>query len=333
MKRLALGLILACLMAGLAAAGLAWREIVRPGPQENRVTILISTGSGPGRIARTLDEAGAIRHELLFKASARILGLDRKLKAGEYAIDPRRSIREILKMLEEGRTVLRRVTLSEGLTSRQIVEALEQTEGLAGAASHIPDEGALLPETYYFSYGDSVDLILGRMRAAQAELLDALWPERAEDLPFGSREEAIVLASIIEKETGRDDERDLVASVFINRLKRGMRLQSDPTVIYGLTGGEPLGRPIRQSELDAATAFNTYSIKGLPPQPIANPGRAAILAALNPARSDYLYFVADGAGGHAFAATHEAHVSNVKAWRRRMREAIPSPEPGAKSSH
>lgn len=309
-----------------AGFGLFLHEIERPGPLREEAVLEIAPGSGPGVIAHALARMGAVRHPLLFRLAARLSGLDRSLKAGEYALAPGQSVRSLLAMMHEGRVLLHRVTLSEGLTSRQIVAILEASEGLAGPASAIPPEGTLLPETYYYRRGETVDAVLARMHEAQNALLAALWPERTPGLPFSQPQEAIILASIVEKETGRPEERPLVASVFINRLKRGMRLQSDPTVIYGVTGGEPLGRPIRKSELAAESGYNTYRLDGLPPTPIANPGAAAIRATLMPAESDWLYFVADGTGGHVFAATLEAHNRNVAAWRARRR-AIPSEAP------
>jgi len=195
------------------------------------------------------------------------------------------------------------------------------TEVLTGDITRLPPEGRLLPETYLVDRGTSRQAVIDRMEAAQDALIADLWPNRADDLPFDTPEEAIILASVVEKETGIAHERPLVAAVFVNRMRRGMRLQSDPTIIYGLTQGEPLGRGIRRSELDSTSnPYNTYQIDGLPPTPIANPGREAIAAVLNPPDSAYLFFVADGTGGHAFSETYAEHNRHVARWRRIERE-------------
>jgi UPF0755 protein len=209
-----------------------------------------------------------------------------------------------------------RVTLAEGVTSWQVVEELKQAEFLSGEVAALPAEGALAPDSYEVARGLERAVLIGRMEENQAQILAELWQARAEGLPFDTPEEAMVLASIVEKETGVPEERRQVASVFVNRLERGIRLQTDPTVIYGVTNGQgALGRGLRQSELRRETPYNTYVIDGLPPTPIANPGRASIEAALNPDATDYLYFVADGTGGHAFAETLAEHNENVARWR------------------
>jgi len=227
--------------------------------------------------------------------------------------DPQQALRIVV----SGQTVTRTLTIPEGLTSREIVARLRQAPGLTGEIAEVPDEGDLLPETYHYERGDSRSELMARMREAMDRTLDALWPERAEDLPFDSRLEAVTLASIVEKETAVPDERALVAGVFVNRLARGMRLQSDPTVRYALTEGEAeLGRPLTRADWRIDHPYNTYQNAGLPPGPIANPGRDALEAALNPADTDYLYFVADGSGGHAFAKTLREHNRNVAEWRK-----------------
>jgi UPF0755 protein len=209
-----------------------------------------------------------------------------------------------------------RVALAEGVTSWSIVQALNAIDTLEGDVEEIPDEGWLAPDSYSFSPGDSVEGMLAQMRARQERILDEEWAARADDLPYESAEEALIMASIVEKETGQAEERPQVASVFVNRLRQGWRLQTDPTVIYGVTEGRGvLGRGLRQSELDAVTPWNTYRIDGLPPTPIANPGRAAIRAALNPDTTEYFFFVADGTGGHAFSRTLDEHNRNVERWR------------------
>lgn len=313
------------ILTGLAG-GLFYHQISRPGPLSTPQRILVERGKGLGAIAHMLEQRGLLRDRLSFRLTARLLKADRDVRAGEFEIKPHASVLEILDELRFGDAVLRRVTIPEGLSSAQIVALLSEAEGLVGEIDRIPAEGTLLPETYYFSYGDERQTILKRMERAQLDLLALLWPDRAPDLPFSTELEAITLASIIEKETANHAEKPLVASVFVNRLRRNMRLQSDPTVIYGVTGGEPLGRPILRSELDRETPFNTYRIKGLPPHPIANPGAASIAAALHPADSDYLYFVADGKGGHAFATRLFEHNANVARWRRLLKDRATSSE-------
>ena len=206
------------------------------------------------------------------------------------------------------------------MTSAQIVRTLDAIETLVDDDPSVPPEGTLLPETYLTPRGMSQSELLQTMAEAQTELMDELWPNRAPDLPFETREEAIILASIVEKETGVGMERDMVAGVFVNRLRRGIKLQSDPTIIYGITGGDPIGRRIRRSEIDRVTDWNTYQIPALPRTPICNPGEAAIRAVLNPAETDALFFVADGTGGHAFARTLAEHNRNVEKWRQIQRE-------------
>jgi UPF0755 protein len=223
----------------------------------------------------------------------------------------------LLDKLVEGKSIRHKVTVAEGLTSQQVVRKLLDHPELTGEIQEIPAEGSLLPDTYLFRRGESRQDILNRMAQAQQVFLAEHWKNRAPDLPIDTPQEALILASIVEKETAVEGERPQIAAVFENRLKKGMRLQSDPTIIYGLVGGEgKLGRPILQSELDKKTVYNTYQIDGLPPTPIANPGRSAILATLNPAETDALYFVADGSGGHAFASSLSEHNDNVADWRR-----------------
>ena len=239
------------------------------------------------------------------------------LRAGEFAFKPAMSAAQVIAHLQTGKTVIRKVTIAEGLSNLEIADTLAKTPGLIGLLEPMPTEGHLLPETYHFSYGDSRAGLVKRMRQAMTRLLTEAWPNRGGDLPLKTAAEALVLASIVEKETGVASERRRVAGVFINRLRIGMRLQSDPTVIFGITKGrDPLGRSITRSDLRTETAYNTYVIKGLPPGPITNPGRAAILAVLNPADTKELYFVATGSGGHAFARNLREHNRNVAQWRK-----------------
>ena len=244
------------------------------------------------------------------------------MKAGEYEFPAEASISQVLSILRSGRAIIHKVTVPEGWTSAQVVERVNAHEALIGEIEDIPPEGTILPDTYVFQRGVERNVLLARMRDAQAALIDDLWEERASDLPFDTPEEAVILASIVEKETAVAEERQEVAAVFVNRLRRGMRLQSDPTIIYGITNGEQaLDRPIRRSDIDEETPYNTYRIDGLPPTPIANPGRESIAAVLQPGSTDHLYFVADGTGGHAFARTLDEHNENVRRWRQMEREA------------
>ncbi len=316
-------LALALIAAAGAFGGWVWlnNQFEAPGPAGEAETVLLPRGSGLIAIASQLEREGLIVDARLFRIMVTIDGGDRSLRAGEFAIPAQASMQEIYDILRNGETIQHPVTAAEGLTSAMIVEIVNAADVLTGEIAQAPAEGTLLPETYLVDRGTSRQAVINRMAAAQTALLDELWPNRADDLPYDTREEAIILASIVEKETGIGGERPLVAGVFVNRLRRGMRLQSDPTIIYGITQGYPLGRGIRRSELDNAdNPYNTYQIDGLPPTPIANPGEAAIRAVLNPPQTDYLFFVADGTGGHAFAETYAEHNRNVAQWRRIERE-------------
>jgi UPF0755 protein len=295
---------------------------VGPGPPARSgafTEVQLPRGAGVTGVAANLKAAGVIRSEMVFQVLARLTGAGRSLKAGEYAIPSRASAISILADLEAGRTIVRKVTLPEGLTSAMVVRELQAVPWLTGDVQ-VPEEGTLLPETYRAERGDSRQSVLDRMRTEQQSLLDRLWASRVPGLPLATPQEAVILASIVEKETGVRDERRRVAGVFINRLRMGMRLQSDPTVIYAVSRGEPLGRGIRASELASRSPWNTYAYSGLPPTPIANPGRASLEAVLNPMETREVYFVADGTGGHAFAETLEAHNANVARWRQIERQ-------------
>ncbi len=296
-------------------------QISERGPLKAEHRIVIPVGTGTRDIAAMLEKEGVVHSSELFLAALavdRLRGVRGHLKAGEYAIPQGASIRDVISILRSGKAVVHKVTIPEGFSVVQVLERLRRHPDLSGEITIQPEEGSLLPDTYIFQRGESRDSIIRRMQEAQRKLLDKLWPNRAPGLPFKTRREAIILASIVEKETGIPEERPRVAAVFINRLKKGIRLQSDPTIIYGITKGKPLGRPIRKSEIESKTPWNTYRFKGLPPTPIANPGRDSIAAVLNPAKTDDLYFVADGTGGHVFAATLEEHNRNVRKWRKRM---------------
>jgi UPF0755 protein len=309
------------LALGAGAAFYWWQaEIARPGPLEVERNVVMPRGTGVAAMAQRLEAAGIVRDQHLFLAAAWWLGHDRDLKAGEYAVRAQISLQDLVGLLHSGKTVIRRVTVAEGLSSRQIAAILNATEGLEGKVPADLREGELLPETYHFALGDDRAKLVGRMRAAMAETLEKLWRERADGLPFKTPAEAVALASIVEKETGKADERPRVAGVFLNRLKRGMKLQSDPTVIYALAQGGELGRSLSRADLRTASPYNTYAVEGLPPGPIANPGRASLEAVLRPMATEDLYFVADGSGGHAFGKTLDEHNRNVARWRRFMRE-------------
>ncbi|HXW42232.1 MAG TPA: endolytic transglycosylase MltG, partial [Xanthobacteraceae bacterium] len=234
------------------------------------------------------------------------------LKAGEYQFKAHSSLRDVVATIVEGKVVAHQVSIPEGLTSEQIVARLLNDDILAGDIKEIPREGSLLPDTYNFMRGDTRPQIIERMQQAQQRVVREIWDHRSPDLPLKTPDQLVILASLVEKETGKADERSRVAAVFVNRLKQKMRLQCDPTIIYGLVGGKgTLGRPILKSEIEQPTPYNTYLIEGLPPGPIANPGHAALEAAANPARTRELYFVAAGGGGHVFAETYEQHQKNV----------------------
>jgi peptidoglycan lytic transglycosylase G len=314
------GLVVSVLLAGGAVLW-GYAQYQRPGPAEAPVTVVLQPGSGLPAIARHLADAGVLARADVFVLAARLsTGGGRDLKAGEYLFPAHASMAQVLVKLRAGETVVRRLTVPEGLTSREVMDLLEAAEGLTGEADETPPEGMLLPETYHYSYADRrADLVL-RMRTAMRTTLEALWAARQPDLPLETPEQALVLASIVEKETAVAAERARIAGVFLNRLRRGMRLQSDPTVLYALTQGRgSLQRPLSRADLAVDSPYNTYLHEGLPPGPIANPGRAALAATLQPLKTDELYFVADGSGGHAFASSLAEHQRNVVRWHRLQR--------------
>lgn len=290
-----------------------------PGPvppdQAEQTVVMVDKGMGLNAIAQRLEASGVVANAFLFRLGVYRYHATRALKAGEYAIPARASMFAVMEILREGKALLHRITVPEGLTTAQALRIVANDPVLTGEITVRPGEGRLLPDTYLFTRGETRDALVSRMVDAQAALIDQLWPGRDRKLPYSTREQALTLASIVEKETGLAEERPRVAAVFVNRLRKGMRLQSDPTIIYGLTGGEPLGRGLRVSELQRQTPYNTYLVDGLPPTPIANPGRDAIAAVLNPPASNDLYFVADGSGGHAFSGTLAEHERNVQHWR------------------
>ena len=312
-------LVAVIVVIGVIGAGaLAYLLVAfdRTGPLTEETIVVIPPGTGLSAIADTLTEAGVVEDRWVFIAGVYLTGAARDLRAGEFAFDTATSPREAMNRLRSGDVVMHSVTLPEGWTVPQAVERLRQDDRLVGDIGEIPPEGSLLPETYGIVRGDSRAAVLERMAVAHTDTLAELWSDRAEGLPFDTPEEAVILASIVERETSLAAERTVIAGVFINRLRRGMPLQSDPTVIYALSDGwGAIDRPLTRRDWETESPYNTYAVNGLPPGPIANPGRASIEAVLNPADTEYLYFVADGTGGHAFARTLAEHNRNVARWR------------------
>ena len=291
-----------------------------PGPARHERTVVLPQGVSAFDIADLLEEAGVIDDPLLFVAGLWIEDKQHSLKAGEYMFEALVTPRGVMEKLVAGDTVMHRLTVTEGMTSAEAVAALDDVPWLVGEIAEVPAEGSLLPETYHYELGDSRAGMIERMQRDMARVLDELWQARDPAVALDDAEQAVVLASIVEKETAVAEERPMVAGVFLNRLRQDMRLQSDVTVIYALTGGErPLGRSLTRADLRVESPYNTYRNGGLPPGPIANPGRASLAAVLNPAETDALYFVADGSGGHAFAKTLDEHNRNVARWRAKRR--------------
>jgi UPF0755 protein len=307
--------------AGASASGLAWEEhnFAAPGPANSETVVVIKPGSSVKAVANDLAQAGVVSNAILFRIGVLRRGKTVALKAGEYAFPAQTSMAAAMAMLTERKVVQHRITIAEGLTSDAAVALVNADAVLTGPATVIP-EGSLLPETYLFERGTTRAEILARMHKAQQDVVSDLWAKRKDGLPFTTPDDAIKLASVVEKETGLQSERPRIAAVFVNRLHNHMRLESDPTIIYGLTKGIPLGHPLRQSELETPNPYSTYQIDGLPPTAICNPGRDAIAAAMNPPDSHELFFVADGNGGHIFANSLAEHQRNVAQLRRRERE-------------
>jgi UPF0755 protein len=309
-------LLLILVPGGLIVAAFAalWLFWAGPGPTREPVTMVVAPGSSLARVADQLDEADLIRgNATTFRAFARIFASSDPIQAGEFLIPPGLSADGVLNLLQHGRPVQRQVLIPEGMPAVQVQERLMAIPTLTGAVA-VPEEGSVLPNTYSYRRGESRAAVLARMQSAMRAELARLWAARRPSSVVTTPEQAIILASIVEKETGKASERRLIAGVYSNRLRRGMPLQADPTVIYPVTRGRPLGRRILQSELNADNGYNTYARAGLPLGPIANPGRASIAAVLDPASTNALYFVADGSGGHVFAATLAEHQANVQRW-------------------
>jgi UPF0755 protein len=321
--------LVAISVAGGGALFIGKQRFEAPGPLAEDKVVNIPRGLGIKDIADVLQREGVIDQPWVFMGGVIVLKARGELKYGEYQFTKNASLADVVDTIIENKVVQHAVTIPEGLTSEQIVARLLENPALSGQIKEIPREGTLLPETYKFTRGMAREQIIQRMQQSHKRVLQEVWEHRVQDIPLKTPEQLVTMASIVEKETGRADERSRVAAVFMNRLKSKMRLQSDPTIIYGLTGGKgALGRPILRSEIDQHTPYNTYVIDGLPPGPIANPGRASLEAAANPARTKDLYFVADGTGGHAFAENYDQHQKNVA--RLRALERSDTPAPAAK---
>lgn len=337
---LTLALVLALVLGGSYAY--LQRELREPGPLATDRTVMIERGASTEDIADQLEKEGVIGRAGLFYAAMLIRDIQSKLsfdegaklraKAGEYLFRKQASMAEVLDTIASGRSIEHAITFPEGLTSEQIVERIRENPLLTGEVGDIPGEGTLLPDTYKINRGTPRATLLARLQSSQKRVLQEVWARRAKDLPLKTPRDLVILASIVEKETGRADERNRVAGVFYNRLGKNMRLQSDPTIVYGIVGGKGvLGRAITRSDIDRPTPYNTYTLNGLPAGPIANPGKAALEATANPSRTKELFFVADGTGGHVFAETLEQHNRNVARWRQieAARAASGAPETNA----
>jgi UPF0755 protein len=315
--------LLGFLMALAIVAGVALlyvdRELSAPAELAQDTTIVVPKGASTEEIAKLLYDAHMIPAPWTFMLATRF-GERRSLKAGEYLVAAHPSARSLVQQLRDGKTLVHKLTIPEGLSVAQIFDLVKAEPALSGEPGEPPQEGSLLPETYNFSLGDSRADLVQRMRRAAEVALDEAWRNRAPDLALTDKRQLLILASVIEKETGVAAERAKVATVFLNRLSKKMRLQSDPTTIYGLTlGHQQLGRSLTRADLESDTPYNTYAKDGLPPGPICNPGKASLAAAAKPEAGPWLYFVADGSGGHAFASTLDEHNKNVAIWRAKQK--------------
>lgn len=319
MKRFLLVLGFLIITAALTIGGAAvyvYVQYTSPSNMAQERDIIIPQGTGVRGIAEIFRRENIIDEPLIFLAGVRVSQLDRSLRAGEYHFPARVSPKQAAEILATGDTVKRFVTIPEGLRSGEIIDRINLVDGLDGEITEIPKDGTLLPETYQFTFGDTKQSIVDRMRAAHDEMVEQLWPGRQQGLPFDTIDEAVILASIVERETGVAGERSRVAGVFVNRLRINMRLQSDPTVAYAISPDKRLERALTRQDWKFESPYNTYVNAGLPPGPITNPGREAFHAVLHPAATKDLYFVADGTGGHAFAQSLKEHNRNVAKWRR-----------------
>jgi UPF0755 protein len=338
--------IITILLVGMIGTGAAYyygkQKLEAPGPLQEDKIVNIPARAGMADIADVLQRENVIdNNRWAFIGAVLALKARSELKPGEYSFQKNASLRDVIGTIVEGKVVQHSVTVPEGLTSEQIVARLSDNDIFAGSVREVPREGTLLPETYKFPRGTTREQVIQRMQQAQKRALAEIWERRSPDVPLKSPDQLVTLASIVEKETGKPDERSRVAAVFVNRLRQKIKLQSDPTIIYGLVGGKgTLGRPIKRSEIAQPSPYNTYVIEGLPPGPIANPGRASLEAAANPARTRDLFFVADGTGGHAFTETYDQHQKNVAKLRAMEKQiqndtvepADDAPPPAAASS-
>ena len=308
------GCLVAAILVLLIAGALAFSALLGSATVEEETAFVIPSGSSLTAVANDLEQQGLISSADGFVLRAKLFGGSDPIQAGEFELTPGMSQGEILRAFQSGDVIRRFVTIPEGMPSVLVHERLMAEELLTGEIA-VPDEGSVLPDTYDFERGESRQAVLDRMQTAMTAYLVEAWAARGSDIAVSSPEEAVILASVVEKETGKPSERRMVAGLYSNRLKIGMRLQADPTIIYPITKGKPLGRRIRRSEIDAVNDYNTYSMAGLPKGPITNPGRESIAAVLNPAETSALFMVADGSGGHAFAETNAEHEANVAKWR------------------
>ena len=308
--------------------------LVSEGPLTASKRVVIPRGAGPSTMAKVLKDEGVLDHALLFRIALMVDPSPKPIKAGEYEVPAHTSMASLVDLLQSGKVVQRRLTIPEGTTTAEVLELVRKTDTLTGEITLDVKEGDLLPETYFYSRDDTRDGVLLRMKEAMEKTVDEAWRKRAAGLPISNRREVVILASMIEKETALPAERQKVAAVFVNRLRIKMKLESDPTTIYGITHGKgTLGRDLTRADLQSPSGYNTYVVPGLPSGPICNPGRASILAATSPASRDHsLYFVADGQGGHAFAINVYEHNRNVARWKETQKQrqeqgqtASPSP--------
>lgn len=331
------GFAAAALVVAVLGIGGYWllHEARRPGPLTASRTIVIPAGTGVSGIAGLLAKQGVIRDPVSFTLLARLSGHGRALKAGEYEFPAAVSEVGAFAIIAEGRTVRHRLTIPEGLTSPEIVALVRNAPALKGDPGPVPPEGSLLPETYIYAYGETRREMIARMERGMTRLVAQLWRERRKDLPLATPEQAVILASIVEKETALPQERPLIAGVYVNRLRRGMKLQADPTVAFALEHDRSrgLGRPLTHADLSVVSPYNTYIVKGLPPGPIANPGRASLVAAMQPQPTEDLYFVADGSGGHRFSRTLAEQQRNIARERRDTAKTDPDPAPPKPAEH